>query len=117
MRICYILGMKKLGLIILDFLPILIMIELIRLTANDYLLTVVYIILIAICFFIKRERNDFLVFLLGFVALTISESFFISTGVETFVRHTLFGIMPLWLPFLWGYAFVAIKRTLKIIGG
>jgi len=35
--------------------------------------------------------------------------------VETFVRNSLFGLMPLWLPFLWGYGFVAIKRGIKIL--
>ena len=40
------------------------------------------------------------------------EYFFIKTGVKTFNRNTLFNIMPLWLPFLWAYVFVAIKRII-----
>jgi hypothetical protein len=44
-----------------------------------------------------------------------SEYFFISTGVETFARNSLFGLMPLWLPFLWAYAFVVIKRAVIIL--
>ena len=47
--------------------------------------------------------------------MILSEMIFISTGVEIFVRNTLFGLMPLWLPFLWGYGFVAIKRGIKIL--
>lgn len=47
--------------------------------------------------------------------MIISEFFFVSTGVETFVRNTLFGIMPIWLPFLWGYGFVDIKRAIQIL--
>ena len=47
--------------------------------------------------------------------MILSEAFFISTGVETFTRTSLLGIMPLWLPVLWGYAFVAIKRAILIL--
>jgi hypothetical protein len=43
------------------------------------------------------------------------EYLFISTGVETFNRNSLFGIMPLWLPLLWAYAFVAIKRSVILL--
>ncbi len=44
-----------------------------------------------------------------------SEYVFCSTGVETFVRNSLFGLMPIWLPFLWGYGFIAIKRSVLIL--
>ncbi len=47
--------------------------------------------------------------------MIISEYLFIKTGVETFTRNSLFGLMPLWLPFLWAYAFVVIKRAIKIL--
>jgi hypothetical protein len=106
---------KKTLNILKEALPIIIMIGLIPLMANDYLLTLAYIVIIVIFFSIKRQRNDILIFLFGFCVMIISEYFFISTGVETFVRQSLFGIMPLWLPFLWGYAFVAIKRSVLIL--
>ncbi len=44
-----------------------------------------------------------------------SEYFFISTGVETFIRNSLFGVMPLWLPILWGYGFIAIRRGVEAL--
>jgi hypothetical protein len=47
--------------------------------------------------------------------MLISESIFISTGVEKFERNSLFGLMPIWLPFLWAYGFIAIKRAVHII--
>jgi hypothetical protein len=47
--------------------------------------------------------------------MIVSEYLFIKTGVETFNRTTLFGLMPLWLPFLWAYGFVAIKRSTEIL--
>lgn len=91
------------------------MIGLIPIVRDDYLLVATYLIIILISFAIKREEKDILVFVFGLVVLTISEILFVSTGVETFTSKTLFGLMPLWLPILWGYAFVAIKRSVLII--
>ncbi len=101
--------------IVLNIIPILIMIWLIPVIKDDYLLTVVYVGIILFCLFIKKERGDVFIFIFGFFAMILSEMIFVSTGVETFVRNTLFGLMPLWLPFLWGYGFVVIKRVLKIL--
>ena len=55
----------------------------------------------------------FLIF--GLIIMIIAEYFFIKTGVETFNRNSLVGVMPLWLPFLWGYAFIAIKRAIGVL--
>jgi len=102
--------------IFLNALPIALMIGLIPLVENDFVLTLLYIFVAGFSFAIRRERHDYIAYLFGLVAITASEYFFIQTGVETFTRTSLFGIMPLWLPFLWAYAFVAIKRSLKILG-
>ena len=101
--------------IVLNIVPILVMIGLIPIIMNDYLLVVIYIVIILISLYIKKEKGDIFIFVFGFFAMILSEMVFISTGVETFVRNTLFGLMPLWLPFLWGYGFVAIKRGIKIL--
>lgn len=106
---------NKIVNLVLNIIPILVMIGLIPIILDDYLLTVVYIGIILISFFVKKEKGDIFIFLFGFCAMILSEMVFISTGVEIFVRDTLLGLMPLWLPFLWGYGFVAIKRGLKIL--
>jgi hypothetical protein len=107
--------MKKLRFIFWNFVPILVMIGFIPIITNDYLLAVVYIAIIIVAFWIKLESKDLLVLAFGFIVLAISEWLFVSTGVETFTRRSLYNIMPIWLPILWGYAFVAIKRAvLKI---
>lgn len=98
-----------------ELIPILIMIVLIPLVTNDFYLALIYIIIIAASLKIKRQKGDFLFLIFGFIAMTLSEAVFISTGVETFERNSLFGIMPIWLPFLWAYAFVVMRRSLKII--
>ena len=106
---------NKITNIILNIIPILLMIGLIPVIQNDYVLTVMYVGIILISFLVKKEKGDIFIFVFGFFAMILSEMVFISTGVETFVRNTLFGLMPLWLPFLWGYGFVAIKRGIKIL--
>jgi hypothetical protein len=107
--------MNKVFPIIFNAIPVLIMILLIPFIKNDYVLTGVYIAIIAISFFIRYEKKDYLFLTFGFFIMIISEYLFISTGVETFVRNSLFGLMPLWLPFLWAYAFVAMKRSIIIL--
>lgn len=96
-------------------IPIIIMIFLIPFFYNDYVLTGIYILIIIISFIIKYEQKDYLFFIFGFIIMIISEYFFISTGVETFIRNSLFGLMPLWLPVLWAYVFVAMKRSIIIL--
>ena len=107
--------MSKVSKIVLNSVPILLMIGLIPIVQNDYLLTSIYLIIIALALRIKREKNDMPILIFGFFVMILSEYLFISTGVETFIRNSLFGIMPLWLPFLWGYGFVAIKRATEIL--
>jgi hypothetical protein len=101
--------------VFINTIPVLLMIGLIPLIQNDYLLSIFYILIIGASFLIKLERKDLIVFSFGFLVMIVSEYLFISTGVEVFIRNSLFGLMPLWLPFLWGYGFVVIKRSVRIL--
>jgi len=105
----------KLRQIIFNALPVLLMIGLIPLIKNDHVLTGMYALIILISLILKRKKHDLLIFVFGFFVMIVSEYLFVSTGVETFKRNSLFGLMPLWLPFLWGYGFVAIKRAIEIL--
>lgn len=102
---------KKIGKIFLEGIPILLMLSLIPLVKNDYLLTLFYIIIVLIAFKVNYIKNEWAVFFGGFILMIIFECIFILTSVETFIRSSLLTIMPLWLPFLWGYGFVAIRRA------
>jgi hypothetical protein len=106
---------NKIQLIILNTIPIFLMIGLIPFVQNDYILTALFIGIILISFFVKMDRKEIVIFFIGFFVMIFSEVMFISTGVETFVRNSLLGLMPLWLPFLWGYCFVVMKRFIKIL--
>lgn len=101
--------------IFLIVVPVILMIGLIPLVQNDYVLTLVYAMIICTLLFLKHEHKDILIFTFGFIVMVVSEYLFVSTGVETFVRNSLLGVMPLWLPFLWGYGFIAIKRSVQIL--
>ena len=107
--------MNKIWPILLIALPVLVMIGLIPVTSNDYILTLVYIVMIVGLLRLKCERHDKKIFLFGLIFMIISEYVFTSTGVETFNRTTLFNLMPIWLPLLWGYGFVAIKRSIHVL--
>jgi len=101
--------------VLLNTVPVLAMIGFIPLIANDYMLTLVYLVIIIGVSYIKYEKGDLPMLITGFCLMTVFEAIFISTGVETFQRNSLLGIMPLWLPILWSYGFVAIKRAAIII--
>ena len=108
---------SKIRKIFFNALPVLAMIGLIPFIKNDYNLSLVYIVIIIAAFYIKKEKNDLIVFVFGFFVMTIFENLFVKTGVETFQRNSFLGVMPLWLPLLWAYGFVAIKRAINILDG
>ena len=91
------------------------MLILIPLVKNDYLLALIYLIIIAVNFLIRYEKRDLLFLIIGLIAMFLGEFFFLKTNVETFNRTSLLGIMPLWLPISWAYVFVAIKRIINIL--
>ncbi len=101
--------------LLLQAVPVVVMIGLIPLVQNDYLLSILYGLIILTAFAIALNKRDFVFFLFGFCVLFCSEYIFIATGVETFARNSLLGVMPLWLPILWGYAFVAIRRSIVLL--
>lgn len=108
--------MRKLTKTTLNMIPILLMIALIPFVKNDYYLLAVFAAIICASFIIHREKKEWQVFVFGLIVMTFFEYIFVGTGVETFSRNSLLGIMPIWLPVLWAYGFVAIKRAVTIIG-
>ena len=106
---------KKILISLINVVPILLMIWLIPIITDDYSLTLAYIAIIMVAFFIKKEPKEIELFFIGFFVMILSEYVFTSTKVETFNRNSLFQLMPIWLPFLWGYSFVVMKRLIKIL--
>lgn len=105
---------RRFGLaVLLEGLPVLIMVSLVAVLGDEFLILGAHLAVATIGLSVRHERYDGLALLLGLVLMTLSETVFVQTGVETFSQHSLFGLMPLWLPVLWGYGFVAIKRVLS----
>jgi hypothetical protein len=99
----------------LNLIPVVVMIALIPFVKNDWLLLAVYLIIIAIALVIRIEKKEAQILLFGLVLMTLAEIFFVKTTVEFFIRDSLFGLMPVWLPLLWAYGFVVIKRSTLIL--
>ena len=106
---------NKIIQISLNTIPIILMISIIPFFVNDYILAIIYSLIIIISLIIKYEKQDYLFLIFWFVIMTISEYFFISTWVETFTRNSLLWIMPIRLPILRAYSFIVIKRSIIII--
>lgn len=101
--------------IFLNAIPVAIMMALIPKIKDDFLLAVIYVLIIALSLAIRRERRDVIALIFGFIIMTAFEYFFINIGVEKFTRRSLFGLMPIWLPILWAYGFLVVKRTLRVL--
>lgn len=106
--------MKTINSFFIIVMPIVLMILLIPIIKSDLVLSIIYLLIISLGMYIGFSKKDLIVYIFGSVILLITEYFFISTGVEVFLRQSLFGVMPIWLPLLWGYSFVAIKRSLLL---
>ncbi|HNW71331.1 MAG TPA: DUF2878 family protein [Candidatus Paceibacterota bacterium] len=106
--------MKKVLIFFANMIPVVLMIWLITVIHDDYLLSLAYIFIIMTSLFIKRERKEVKLFFIGFFIIILYEFIFTNVKVETFERNSLFSLMPIWLPFLWGYCFIVIKRFIKI---
>lgn len=91
------------------------MIALIPLITDDRILLLLFLGFSVVRLWVRRSKSDMIFFCFGVVVITAFEYLFISTGVETFERKSLFGLMPLWLPVLWGYGFVAIRNASLVL--
>lgn len=98
-----------------ELLPIVGMIALIPLIRDDTILTILYGVIGYIRLWFFSVKHDRTIYTLGFLIMIILEAYFVSTGVEVFTRQSLLGIMPLWLPFLWAYSFLAMRRIIHLI--
>ena len=96
--------------IVLESIPILIMLSLVYFIKDDYILAITYIFLLVGFFNVHYEKNDIKMFFLGMILMIFFELIFLNTGIEKFERTSLLNMMPIWIPLLWGYGFVVIKR-------
>ncbi len=80
------------------------------LVIDEKLVTVAAIIFSALLF-IRRERGEGAIYLIGVVmGLIIEVGLGQVARTQFFTNASLFGV-PLWLPLAWGYGFVVIRRV------
>ena len=101
--------------ILQEAFPIILMLALIPFVRNDYYLAASFIAITVVAFLVEYRRKDLVLFLIGSLIFSLGEALFIATDIETFKRTSLFGIMPIWLPILWGYIFVALRRAVVVL--
>ena len=81
---------NKIKQIILELVPVVAMILLIPIIQNDYILLLVYGIIIISLFFIKYVKLDWVFFTFALITMTAFETLFISTGVERYSREIVY---------------------------
>ena len=77
---------------------------------NNFLLLAIYLILSVVLIFWRGDNSEFAIFAYGIIIGGIVE--IIGTevsGYQSFSNPNFLGI-PIWLPIVWGYGFVAMKR-------
>lgn len=84
-------------------------------TRNEIIFTLVIAALLLVNFKIKYNKNEWGLFFIGCLAGFIIE---IALGkiyrMQYWQQDSLFGV-PVWLPLLWGYGFVFIRRIGNLI--
>lgn len=101
--------------IFLELIPIFIMFIFIRLfLMNNLILTSLMIITIIISLFVKYEKKEYILMIAGAVLMTLIEILFVNTGAEKFTNPLFFGI-PVWLPIIWAYGLVVMKRIVLLL--
>lgn len=103
--------MNKLLKVLIETLPIIFGILLSYLFwRNNFLLFVIYIFLILLLIYIHKDKSELVIFIYGVVIGTIIEVIGTQiSGYQSFAKPD-FGGIPVWLPVVWGYGFIAMKR-------
>jgi len=96
-------------------LPLIIFPVVLIITQNEIAISAGLILMTAITFWMSYEKEEYKVFLLGLILGLIME-----VGGDAIYKMqywetgSLFGI-PLWLPLLWAYGFIIIRRIGNLI--
>lgn len=107
--------MKKTLEIIKEFIPILIGFIAIWIIRQEIIISIILILILLLTFKIKYNKNEIYLFIFGIIT-----GFVIEVGSDLIYKlqywenGSLFGI-PIWLPLLWGYGFIFIRRIGNII--
>ncbi len=77
---------------------------------NNFLLTLIFIAAILVLLVPSRNVREAYLVAIGLTLGILIEAGAQLIGFESYSNPTFFGI-PLWMPFMWSYAFIAIYRV------
>ncbi len=101
--------------IVIQLLQLIIVFIILTFTRNELIFTLVIAVLLLVNFKIKYNKNEWGLFLIGCLVGFIIE---VALGkiyrMQYWQQDSLFGV-PVWLPLLWGYGFVFIRRIGNLI--
>jgi len=70
----------------------------------------IYIVLSVVLILWHRDNSEFVIFIYGIIIGGLVEVIGTQvSGYQSFIEPDFLGI-PIWLPVVWGYGFVAMKR-------
>lgn len=98
-----------------QLVPLFLVLLIFLITQNEWLVTLGIVVLICLSFAIKYTKNEWKVVVLGAVLGFLFEM----AGdyiyqAQYWENASLFGI-PVWLPLMWGYGFIFIRRIGNIL--
>ena len=107
----FLILMSKLTKVFIETLPILFGILLSYLFWKDnVLLFIIYLVLTLGLIYFHKDKTEFVIFAYGILIGVIVEVIGTQiSGYQSFTKPN-FGGIPMWLPIVWGYGFVAMKR-------
>ena len=110
--------MSRLSKVIIETLPILFGILLSYLFwQNNVLLFIIYLVLTLGLIYFHKDKTEFSIFAYGILIGAIVEVIGTQiSGYQSFTKPD-FGGIPMWLPIVWGYGFVAMKRIGFVLKG
>ena len=103
--------MNRLSKVFIETLPIFLGILLSYLFGqNNVLLFIIYLVLTFGLIYSHKDKTEFVIFAYGILIGVIVEVVGTQvSGYQSFVKPD-FGGIPMWMPIVWGYGFVAMKR-------
>ncbi len=82
---------------------------------SELIIAVAVLLAIAVTFKIRYNKGEFALLLLGIATGTATElGADVIYKLQYWAKGSLFGI-PLWLPLIWGYGFVLIRRLGNLV--
>jgi general stress protein CsbA len=108
-------GENRAVLALKELLPLFVGMLIVVFIKNEWLIAVVLLCVIGVSFYIEYHKYEWFVLVLGVLVGLVLEGVGIHFyKLQYWSEGSVWG-MPVWLPILWGYGFVFIRRVGNII--